>query len=129
MGARRLPPVKKLVALANDRKLFDTYKDRPDAEKIAVMARLAGQKASYEVLRKGNRPAMEALRLWYALTPFDLSAVRVGFTLAANSGFFLWQLDPPWLMRKLEGAPAGTFHDLRSGSQIQGGFYRVQELP
>jgi hypothetical protein len=111
MGAPRLPPVKRLVALANDGKLFDTYKDRPDAEKIAVMMRMIGQKQPNDCLHEEHSPAFQSLLLLCSFRSLDLAAARAAFTFAAASRTFQRSLDLRWVTSMMERAPAGTFHD------------------
>src|SRR4051812_28034626 len=105
------PPVAELVALANSGRLYEAYKDHPDAEKVAVMARLAGQEASSEVVSSGYGPALQSAALLSTIKVFDLTAAQVVFALAAASGLFLRNMDLSRLVRGMERAPAGTFHD------------------
>src|SRR4051812_5323183 len=111
MDTPGLPPVTELVALANSGRLYEAYKDRPDAEKIAVMARLVGQEESDKAVHSGYGAALESLELLDTVKVFDLAAVRVVFTFAAASRIFLLEMDLPRLVRAMERAPAGTFHD------------------
>ena len=111
MDSPGLPPVAELVALANSGRLYEAYKDRADAEKIAVVARLDGQADSDKAVHSGYGPTLQSTALLSTVKVLDLAAARVVITLAASSGFFLTHMDLPRLVRAMERAPAGTFHD------------------
>jgi Domain of unknown function (DUF4132) len=108
-----------LIALVDEGRFQQVYRDRSDEEKIAVIARVA---RLYATPQDRWHLANDAGALVATLKSLDLPGARTILGFAAAFTPFSNSIKPSALANLLERQPAGTFHD----AELRQGFQRMK---